>query len=153
GQGVGFGTSAKQNQVEDNSKSIIENALKKAFAPEFLNRIDEVIVFNSLEKDDIRKIIHHGFEKVYRRVEDIGYQLSLTDNALDFISDKGYDKQYGARPLKRAIQKYIEDALAEEIVKGSLTENSRIILDYKNGNSELSIEINKADQQPTEDVK
>lgn len=153
GQGVGFGTSAKQNQVEDNSKSIIENALKKAFAPEFLNRIDDVIVFNSLEKDDIRKIIHIEIEKVYKRVEDLGYQLSLTDNALDFISDKGYDKQYGARPLKRAIQKYIEDALAEEIVKGSLTENSRIILDYKNGNSELSIEIHKADQQPTEDVK
>lgn len=153
GQGVGFGTSAKQNQVEDNSKSIIENALKKAFAPEFLNRIDDVIVFNSLEKDDIRKIIHIEIEKVYKRVEDLGYQLSLTDKALDFISDKGYDKQYGARPLKRAIQKYIEDALAEEIVKGSLTENSRIILDYKNGNSELSIEIHKADQQPTEDVK
>ena len=153
GQGVGFGTSAKQNQVEDNSKSIIENALKKAFAPEFLNRIDDVIVFNSLEKDDIRKIIHIEIEKVYKRVENLGYQLSLTDSALDFISDKGYDKQYGARPLKRAIQKYIEDALAEEIVKGSLTENSRIILDYKNGNSELSIEIHKADQQPTEDVK
>src|SRR5690606_4841011 len=108
GQGVGFGTSAKQNQVEDKSKSIIENALKKAFAPEFLNRIDDVIVFNSLEKDDIRKIIHIEIEKVYKRVEDLGYQLSLTDNALDFISDKGYDKQYGARPLKRAIQKYIE---------------------------------------------
>jgi len=153
GQGVGFGTSAKQNQAEDNAKSVIENALKKAFAPEFLNRIDDVIVFNSLEKEDIRKIINIEIEKVYKRVENLGYQLSLTEKALDFIAEKGYDKQYGARPLKRAIQKYIEDALAEEIVKGSLTENNQIILDYKDGDSELSIEINKTNQQPTEDVK
>ena len=153
GQGVGFGTSAKQSQAEDNAKSVIENALKKAFAPEFLNRIDDVIVFNSLEKEDIRKIINIEIEKVYKRIENLGYQLSLTEKALDFIAEKGYDKQYGARPLKRAIQKYIEDALAEEIVKGSLTENDQIILDYKDGGSELSIEINKTNQQPTEDVK
>jgi len=153
GQGVGFGTLAKQNQAEDNSKSIIENALKKAFAPEFLNRIDDVIVFNSLEKDDIRKIINIEIEKVYKRVENLGYQLSLTEKALDFIAEKGYDKQYGARPLKRAIQKYIEDALAEEIVKGSLTENNQIILDYQDGDSELTIQINKTNQQHTEDVK
>ncbi|HLV45420.1 MAG TPA: ATP-dependent Clp protease ATP-binding subunit [Flavobacterium sp.] len=153
GQGVGFGTLAKQSQAEDNSKSIIENALKKAFAPEFLNRIDDVIVFNSLEKDDIRKIINIEIEKVYKRVENLGYQLSLTEKALDFIAEKGYDKQYGARPLKRAIQKYIEDALAEEIVKGSLTENNQIILDYQDGDSELTIQINKTNQQHTEDVK
>ena len=153
GQGVGFGTLAKQSQAEDNSKSIIENALKKAFAPEFLNRIDDVIVFNSLEKEDIRKIINIEIEKVYKRVENLGYQLSLTEKALDFIAEKGYDKQYGARPLKRAIQKYIEDALAEEIVKGSLTENNQIILDYQDGDSELTIQINKTNQQHTEDVK
>src|SRR5690554_2926581 len=152
GQGVGFGTSAKQSQAEDNTKSIIENALKKAFAPEFLNRIDDVVVFNSLEKEDIRKIINIEIEKVYQRVEGLGYQLLLTESALDFIAEKGYDKQYGARPLKRAIQKYIEDALAEEIVKGTLTENSKIVLDHKESDSELSIKINETDQQP-EDVK
>ncbi len=152
GQGVGFGTLAKQNQVEDNSKSIIENALKKAFAPEFLNRIDDVIVFNALEKEDIRKIINIEIEKVYGRVKDLGYQLTMTDQALDFIAEKGYDKQYGARPLKRAIQKYIEDTLAEEIVKGSLTENSHIILDHKENENQLSVKINKTNQQP-EDVK
>ena len=151
GQGVGFGTSAKQSQAEDNTKSIIENALKKAFAPEFLNRIDDVVVFNSLEKEDIRKIINIEIEKVYQRVEGLGYQLLLTESALDFIAEKGYDKQYGARPLKRAIQKYIEDALAEEIVKGTLTENSKIVLDHEENNSELSIKINETEQ--TEDVK
>src|SRR5690606_33655327 len=94
------------------SKSVIENALKKAFAPEFLNRIDDVIVFNALEKEDIHKIINIEIEKLYQRVNNLGYQLELTAEALDFIADKGFDKQYGARPLKRAIQKYVEDLLA-----------------------------------------
>merc|ERR1712173_278850 len=113
GTGVGFGTSAQQAQESDHAKGVIENALKKAFAPEFLNRIDDVIIFNSLEKEDIHKIIDIEIEKLYARVEDLGYQLNLSDSAKDFIADKGYDSAYGARPLKRAIQKYLEDALAE----------------------------------------
>ena len=120
GQGVGFGTSAKKAQADSHQKGVIENALKKAFAPEFLNRIDDVVVFNPLEREDIHKIIDIELDKLYKRIKDIGYDLNLTDNAKDYISDKGFDKQYGARPLKRAIQKYIEDALAEEIVNSKL---------------------------------
>ncbi|MEM9687809.1 MAG: AAA family ATPase, partial [Bacteroidota bacterium] len=115
GQGVGFGTSAKKTQATTYEKSVIEYALNKAFAPEFLNRIDDVIVFNPLEREDIYKIIDIELEKLYFRIKEIGYDLTLSDKAKGFIADKGFDKQYGARPLKRAIQKYIEDALAEKI--------------------------------------
>jgi len=112
GQGVGFGTSSRKTQEEDNAKSVIQNALKKAFAPEFLNRIDDVVVFNALEREHIHQIIDIELVKLYKRVKGLGYGLSLTEEAKDYISDKGFDKDYGARPLKRAIQKYIEDALA-----------------------------------------
>ena len=122
GQGVGFGTSAKESQADANAKSIIENALKKAFAPEFLNRVDDVMVFNTLEKEDIHKIIDIELDQLFARIKDLGYKLTLTKKAKDYIADKGFDKDYGARPLKRAIQKYIEDALAEEIINSNLQE-------------------------------
>ena len=141
GQGVGFGTQARKEQIDDNTRSVIENALKKAFAPEFLNRIDDVVVFNALEREDIHKIINIEIEKVYDRVKDLGYHLTLTEKALDFIAEKGFDKQYGARPLKRAIQKYVEDALAEEIVNGNLVENDTIIMDYPTTEDQLHITI------------
>ena len=126
GQGVGFGTSARMAQSESNVKSIVENALKKVFAPEFLNRIDDVITFNSLSKEDIFKIIDLELGKLYSRVNDLGYGLQLSQKAKDFIAEKGYDKQYGARPLKRAIQKYVEDILAEEIVLDQVHEGDNI---------------------------
>ena len=126
GQGVGFGTSARIAQSESNVKSIVENALKKVFAPEFLNRIDDVITFNSLSKEDIFKIIDLELGKLYSRVNDLGYGLQLSQKAKDFIAEKGYDKQYGARPLKRAIQKYVEDILAEEIVSDQVHEGDNI---------------------------
>jgi len=129
GQGVGFGTKSKQEQVDDNTKSIIENALKKAFAPEFLNRIDDVVVFNALEKEHIHQIINIEISKLYQRVKDLGYEVKLTDQALDFIADKGFDKQYGARPLKRAIQKYVEDLLAEEIINNKISEGDVLTID------------------------
>ncbi len=141
GQGVGFSTATKKEQSDDHAKSIIENALKKSFAPEFLNRIDDVIVFNSLDKADIHKIIDIELEKLLSRIKDLGYTLTLTDKAKDFIVEKGYDKQYGARPLKRAIQKYIEDALAEEIVSNNLKENDSILMDLNTETSELTIKI------------
>ena len=103
GQGVGFGTSAKVAQADEHSKSVIENALKKTFAPEFLNRIDDVIVFNSLEKEHIDKIIDIELAKLYARIKDLGYILVLSDKAKAFIADKGFDKQFGARPLKRVL--------------------------------------------------
>ena len=147
GQGVGFGTAARTAQVDDNSKSIIENALKKTFAPEFLNRIDDVIVFNALEKHDIDKIIEIELKKLYARIADLGYKLILTDSAKAFIAEKGYDKQFGARPLKRAIQKYVEDTLAEEIITSKIMAGDEIIMDKEEGIEELSVQVNKAENQ------
>ncbi|NLP58191.1 ATP-dependent Clp protease ATP-binding subunit [Lutibacter sp. B1] len=143
GTGVGFGTAAKTAQADDNAKKVIENALKKSFAPEFLNRIDDVIVFNALEREDIHSIIDIELNKLIKRIEDLGYNLTLTDNAKDYIADKGFDKQYGARPLKRAIQKYIEDALAEEIVNSKLSEGDSIFMDLDEDSNELTIKISK----------
>lgn len=146
GQGVGFGTSAMKAQEDTHQKSVIEGALKKAFAPEFLNRIDDVVVFNPLEREDIHKIIDIELRKLFARIKDIGYDLKLSDKAKDYIAEKGFDKQYGARPLKRAIQKYIEDALAEEIVNSKLQEGDTIKMDLDEKSEELTIEIKKAEE-------
>ena len=141
GTGVGFGTSAKESQAADHAKGIIENALKKAFAPEFLNRIDDVVVFNTLEKEDINKIIDIELVKLVTRIKDLGYELKLSKKAKDYIAEKGFDQQYGARPLKRAIQKYIEDALAEEIINSKIQEGDTISMDYDEKNNELKIKV------------
>ena len=146
GQGVGFGTAAKKEQADANAKSVIENALKKSFAPEFLNRIDDVVIFNALEREDIHAIIDIELEKLMERISGLGYDLKLSDEAKDFIVDKGFDKQYGARPLKRAIQKYIEDALAEEIVNANLSEKDTIFMDLDKEKNELKIKIKKEEE-------
>ncbi|WP_026976407.1 ATP-dependent Clp protease ATP-binding subunit [Flavobacterium tegetincola] len=143
GQGVGFGTAAKTAQSDEHSKSVIENALKKAFAPEFLNRIDDVIVFNPLEKEHIDLIIELELEKLYARIKDLGYQLNLSAEAKAYIAEKGFDKQFGARPLKRAIQKYVEDTLAEEIITTKISVGDEIFMDYTEGQTELSVRVNK----------
>ncbi|NNM22117.1 MAG: ATP-dependent Clp protease ATP-binding subunit [Flavobacteriaceae bacterium] len=143
GQGVGFGTSAKESQADSHAKSIIENALKKAFAPEFLNRVDDVMVFNNLEREHIHKIIDIELNQLFDRILDLGYTLNLTDKAKDYIADKGFDKEYGARPLKRAIQKYIEDALAEEIINSNLKEGDTITMDLDEKKEELTIKVKK----------
>ncbi|MDI1255734.1 MAG: ATP-dependent Clp protease ATP-binding subunit [Flavobacterium sp.] len=148
GQGVGFGTAAKISQADDNSKSIIENALKKSFAPEFLNRIDDVIVFNALEKHDIDLIIEIELKKLYARIIDLGYRLNLSDKAKAFIAEKGFDKQFGARPLKRAIQKYVEDALAEEIITSKIGAGDEIYMDIEDDAQELNVKVQKA-EEPT----
>lgn len=139
GKGIGFGTSAKESQAESNEKSIVENALKKVFAPEFLNRIDDIIMFNSLDKEHIFQIISIEIEKLYARIKDLGYTLILTDKAKEFLAEKGFDKQYGARPLKRAIQRYVEDELAEKIVSSDINEGDVISVDYKEGEENLFI--------------
>ncbi|MBJ2172671.1 ATP-dependent Clp protease ATP-binding subunit [Aureibaculum algae] len=144
GTGVGFGTASKKEQADSDAKSVIENALKKSFAPEFLNRIDDVIVFNALEKEDIHAIIDIELAKLLDRIDGLGYKLMLSEKAKDYIADKGFDRQYGARPLKRAIQKYIEDALAEEIVNAKLKENDTIFMDLDEDKQELTIKIKKA---------
>ncbi|WP_339886854.1 ATP-dependent Clp protease ATP-binding subunit [uncultured Flavobacterium sp.] len=143
GQGVGFGTASKVAQADDNSKGIIENALKKAFAPEFLNRIDDVVVFNALEKEDIDKIIDIEMDKLYLRIKDLGYTLNLSEKAKDYIAEKGFDKQFGARPLKRAIQKYVEDSLAEEIITSKIHEGDEIFMELDEEKQELTITIKK----------
>ena len=144
GQGVGFGTAAKESQAEAHAKSVIENALKKTFAPEFLNRVDDVMVFNALNKEHIDQIIDIELDKLYERITDLGYKLVLTNQAKAYIADKGFDKDFGARPLKRAIQKYIEDALAEEIINSNLEEGDTINMDLDKKTNELVIKIKKA---------
>jgi ATP-dependent Clp protease ATP-binding subunit ClpC len=128
GTGVGFVTKTKQEKSDEMAKSVLEGALKKAFAPEFINRIDDIILFNTLQKEDILKIIDIELEKLYKRIKEIGYDLKLSDEAKNFIADKGFDQQFGARPLNRAIQKYVEDLLAEEIINGKLEEGKEITL-------------------------
>ncbi|CEN50689.1 ATP-dependent Clp protease ATP-binding subunit [Capnocytophaga canis] len=142
GQGIGFGTAAKTSQSDAHEKSIVENALKKVFAPEFLNRIDDVITFNPLSKEDIFRIIDIELKKLYLRIKDLGYTIELSEKAKEFIAEKGYDKQYGARPLKRAIQKYVEDILAEEIVASHIKEGNTIYFDVDEQNENLKIVVN-----------
>jgi ATP-dependent Clp protease ATP-binding subunit ClpC len=139
GQGVGFTTLAKTNQADAHSRGVIENALKRAFAPEFLNRIDDVIVFNSLGKEEIFKIIDIELAFLFGRVNTLGYKITLTENAKEFIAEKGYDSQFGARPLKRAIQKYLEDPIAEEILKGELSEGDTMEVDYDKETDQIRI--------------
>ena len=144
GTGVGFGTASQKAQEDANARSVIENALKKAFAPEFLNRIDDVVVFNALEREDIDKIIDIELEHLILRIKSLGYTLKLSKKAKDYIADKGFDKQYGARPLKRAIQKYIEDKLAEEIINSNIQEGDIITMDLDTKTKELTIKVDKS---------
>jgi ATP-dependent Clp protease ATP-binding subunit ClpC len=142
GTGVGFTTPSKSKSQDVESRSVIQNALKKTFSPEFLNRIDDVIVFNSLEKEDIHKIIDITILEVHKRIEDLGYKLEVTDGAKDLLAEKGFDPQFGARPLKRAIQKYVEDTVAEKIINGGLKEGDRIVVDV-NGSGEVEVMVGK----------
>jgi ATP-dependent Clp protease ATP-binding subunit ClpC len=118
GAGMGFSNVTKRN-ITDNNRFIIDKVLKKTFSPEFLNRLDEQILFNPLTKEDICKIIDIELNDLFKRVEGAGYKLRIQKEAKMFVADAGYDPQYGARPLKRAIQKHIEDPLAEAIIGGS----------------------------------
>ena len=147
GDGVGFGTSAKKSNTDARARATIENALKKAFAPEFLNRIDDIIIFNSLEKEDIKKIIDLELNKLYKRLEKLNYKVELTDEARDFIAEKGWDKDFGARPLKRAIQKYIEDLLAEMLVNKQFSEGETVVLKLNEAKDALEGETQKKSKQ------
>jgi len=143
GTGVGFNTSAKQKSVDSIAKAVIKKALKNAFAPEFLNRIDDVILFESLKIEHIEKIINIELNKIVGRIEKLGYTLQLTKKAKKFIAKKGYDEKFGARPLKRALQKYIEDTIAEEIVNSNLQIGDIIKIDLNKDNNDVKISISK----------
>lgn len=155
GTGVGFGTQSRQDQSDELARGVIESALKKAFAPEFLNRIDDVIVFNSLEQEDIAKIIHIELADLYERLEGLGYHVKMGDSAVNFLAEKGYDPKYGARPLARAIQKYVEDPLAEEIINGVVKEGDTVELIHENDATKLTLKVvkpkpkSKAKPKPT----
>jgi ATP-dependent Clp protease ATP-binding subunit ClpC len=143
GTGVGFGTQTRKEGEDDASKGVIESALKKAFAPEFLNRIDDVVMFNSLQREDIHKIIDIELANLFGRVNGLGYAIKISEAAKDYIVEKGYDANYGARPLKRAIQKYLEDPMAEEIIKNNLSEGDEIEVDYNKEKDEVVVSTHK----------
>ena len=143
GQGIGFNTSAKKDNTASHSKGVIEKALKRAFSPEFLNRIDDVIVFNSLDKEDINKIIDIEMDSLLKRISTLGYSVKISKEAKDFIADKGFDAKFGARPLKRAIQKYFEDPLSEEIISAQIKEGDAIKVSLNKDKSALEMKITK----------
>ncbi len=141
GQGIGFTTSAKQASANEYAKSVIQNALKKTFSPEFLNRIDDVVIFNTLTRDDIHKIIDIELKGLYDRISSMGYKIHMSDEAKDFIAERGFDIQFGARPLKRAIQKYLEDPMAEVIIKSDIQPDDIIEVDLDKEKDEIIINI------------
>jgi ATP-dependent Clp protease ATP-binding subunit ClpC len=143
GTGVGFNTSSMENNEEKNKAGIIQKALKRAFAPEFLNRIDDVVLFNSLKREHIHSIIDLELDALKNRVMDLGYGFEVSDKAKDYIVDKGYDVKFGARPLKRAIQKYLEDPFADEIINSSVEEGDLLKAEYTEGDKNLKISVVK----------
>ncbi|MFT4902334.1 MAG: ATP-dependent Clp protease ATP-binding subunit ClpC [Thalassomonas sp.] len=143
GQGIGFNTSAKKDNIDSHSKGVIQKALKRAFSPEFLNRIDDVIVFNSLDKNDINKIIDIEMDSLLNRIDTLGYTVKISEEAKNFIADKGFDAKFGARPLKRAIQKYFEDPLSEEIISAQIKEGDTIKVSMNKEKSGLNMKITK----------
>ena len=147
GDGVGFATATRMEQTDENNRSVIEKALKRTFSPEFLNRIDDVVVFNSLTKDNIYLIIDIIMKHVLARLVNLGLNLVLTSEAKDFIADKGYDVQFGARPLHRAIQKYIEDPLAEEILNHSVKEGDTLVGDIDKEKTGLTFTLQKKEKE------
>ncbi|MFL5728696.1 MAG: ATP-dependent Clp protease ATP-binding subunit [Cytophagaceae bacterium] len=151
GAGVGFTTQAKRDNMDDMMKGTIQNALRKAFSPEFLNRLDDVIVFNSLQREDIHKVIDITLRNVFARILTLGYNVELTEKAKDYLAEKGYDPSYGARPLNRAIQKYLEDPVAEEILKGEVQVGDTLVADYDGKAESLNLKVKKKKSEKAQD--
>ena len=143
GRGLGFETASQKAQSQEIEKGVIEKELKKTFSPEFLNRIDDIVVFNPLEQKDIRKIVDIELIKLIQRIDQLGYKIVVSDPAKDFIAEKGYDSKYGARPLNRAIQKYVEDLLAEHVVNNAIKEGDKILVDQNKEGDNLQLKINQ----------
>jgi len=143
GKGLGFETASQKSQSKEIEKSVIEKELKKTFSPEFLNRIDDIVVFNNLDKKDIRKIVDIELVYLIKRINQLGYEIEISETAKNFISEKGFDSKYGARPLNRAIQKYLEDLLAENVVNNSIKEGDKVFIDKNKGDDFLNLKINQ----------
>ncbi len=150
GHGIGFDTQSRKATSDEQTKSILQKALQKTFAPEFLNRIDDVIMFNSLCKEDINKIIDLELKGLYSRVNSLGFQLKITSAAKDFIAERGFDANFGARPLKRAIQKYLEDPMAEILIRANLNEGDTIYVGFNATKSEIRIKMHKQKKKEIE---
>ena len=147
GDGVGFATANRQENSDENNKAVIEKALKRTFSPEFLNRIDDVVVFNSLTKDNIFEIIDILMKGVMKRLTNLGFSMELTPEAKNFIADKGYDAQFGARPLHRAIQKYLEDPLAEEILNMNVKNGDIMIADLDTATDKIKFTLKEEEKK------
>ena len=153
GTGVGFGTATRTQGKDDITKGVIETALKRAFSPEFLNRIDDVVLFNNLSKEHIVVIIDLELEKLYKRIHELGYKVEMTQEAKEYIADKGFDEKFGARPLARAIQKYVEDPLAEQIINSAIEEGDEISIDLEKneaGEDEITVKVKKHEKAEEE---
>ena len=146
GLGVGFETNSTKNQASDIEKKVIKKALKHTFSPEFLNRVDECVIFNSLTIGDINKIVDIELSSLIERVKKLGYSLTISKKAKDFICEKGFDEKNGARPLNRMIQKYIEDLIAKNLVSNKIKGGDNLLVDYKSNSNELNLLINKKEK-------
>lgn len=151
GQGIGFTTQSKKTSTDNYAKGIIQKALKNTFAPEFLNRIDDVIIFNALTREHIHQIIDIELKGLYERIHNLGYKIKLTEEAKDFVTDKGYDVQFGARPLKRAIQKYLEDRMAEVIIQSTMKEGDTLSVGFDKEKEEITVKIVKSRKKQDKD--
>jgi len=143
GRGLGFETASQKSQSKEIEKGVIQKELKKTFSPEFLNRIDDIVVFNNLEKNHIRKIVDIELVHLVKRVKQLGYEIEISESAKDFLSEKGYDSKYGARPLNRAIQKHLEDLLAENVVNNSIKEGDKITIDKNKDDESLNLKLSQ----------
>jgi len=149
GSGLGFETASQKAQSSEIEKGVIQKELKKTFSPEFLNRIDDIVIFNALEPKDIRLIVDIELVKLIERVQKLSYEISITDSAKDFIAEKGYDSKFGARPLNRAIQKHVEDLIAENVVNNTLKEQDQIIIDKNEKEDALKLEFTRKIETPS----
>jgi ATP-dependent Clp protease ATP-binding subunit ClpC len=150
GAGVGFATSSRTANLEENNKAVIEKALKRTFSPEFLNRVDDIVIFNSLDRENIFNIIDILMKGVMKRLVQLGFSLELTADAKAFLAEKGYDAEFGARPLHRAIQKYLEDPLAEEILNMSIKNGDIMIADLDKVESKIKFTLKEKEKEASE---
>ena len=141
GTGVGFSSKLLKANVHDDKKNILKKELKKHFPPEFLNRLDDIVIFNSLKEKEIKEIVKLEIGKLQERMVELGYKLKLTRSIKDFLATKGFDEEYGARPLNRAIQRYIEDPVSEEVLKGNIKEGQTIVVSYSKGKEKVEVKV------------